>query len=370
MGTKLILLFLTILAFGVTETIQACVCAGTILSARDEAAEEFADAAVVFEGEVVPGGHLITAPRPPEFGLGVILFQVIRSYKGETGQIIEVYDDMAGSDCEFGQPEPGTKFFIYGSKGKDGSIHLRTCGRSARVQFAEADIRYARNEPAMSEDLEPPAENARLRSDPTLAERGATLNGFIRLAAGESVRDVVIGVWTLDDRGVRQGCAGLQKVKSDGTFEVRYLAPGVYVVAALDSRIIPVPRYVGESETLLLGEGQTVSSVMVRMRSEPVGTVRIRLVAPPQLRGRITVQLRDSEIDTTVGRPFPYVSAATPDVTNVAQFEGVPYGDYEVNVEITGDDLNRPSWTYNDLQVHVSGALTEAVEEMREIRKP
>jgi len=369
-GIKFSLLLLAIFVCGTTETAEACFCAGTVLNARDEAAEEFAAAAVVFEGEVLPGGHLVAAPHLPELGLGVIVLRVIRSYKGDTGQVIEIYDDMAGSDCEFGQPEPGSKFFIYGSKGKDGRIYVRSCERSGPDELAEADIRFARNEPATSEDLEPPAEKERLQSDPTLAVRGATLHGIVRPVAGESLRNLRVEVWTPDDCGVRQSSSGIQKVQADGTFDFRYLAPGVYVVTALDSGKSPVPRYRGESGTVLLGEDQISSSVTVTMHLEPVGTVRIRVAAPSELRARVTVSLRDHEANRVGGGPFPYIAAEVPDANNVALFEGVPYGMYDVDVQITGDDLNRPSWTYDDLQVQVSGALAEMVVQLREFPKP
>jgi hypothetical protein len=97
---------------GTPKTVEACVCAGTYLTDREEAAREFAEATVVFEGEVLAGGRAIQAPTRDEPGLATIVFRVIRSYKGNVGDSIELYDASAGWDCSPGALPIGGKWFV------------------------------------------------------------------------------------------------------------------------------------------------------------------------------------------------------------------------------------------------------------------
>ena len=56
MRTKMLLLFFVLSITATVRTVEACSCATSVLSDRDEVVSEFAAATLVFEGEVVPGG--------------------------------------------------------------------------------------------------------------------------------------------------------------------------------------------------------------------------------------------------------------------------------------------------------------------------
>src|ERR1700722_6292481 len=203
---------------------EACTCSDQILSDREDAARQFSVAVVVFEGEVIPGGRSIEEASQEKMGVNMTLFRVIRSYKGELSESIQIFDPMAGTDCAFGQPAPGKKYLVYGYKGKDGKIYYQACSRTGPLEYEGADLRYARGEPATKEDLSPPGEKWRLRTGPSLATRGAALRGNVHRLDGGEVSDVFLTVWSVDEKGRRENfMAATQKVNADGSYEVRFL---------------------------------------------------------------------------------------------------------------------------------------------------
>lgn len=367
MRIRVPLVCLVLLIAGTAEAARACVCADQVLNDRENVARQFAEATVVFEGEVLPGGREISAPSRDEPGLSMIVFRVLRAYKGNPEESIPLYDAMAGSDCSFGQPKPGEKFFVYGFKGKDIKIYLEACTRTQPLDSAGPDIRYARGEPATQEDLTPPGERWRLLIDPSLATRGATVHGTIRRADRADVSNVFVTIWDVDERGRREtSMAATQKVNADGTYNVRFLPPGRYRLTALDYDFKPAVRFVGEFGNISLSKGQTLSSVDVLLNPEPLGKVSIRVVAaPPELHDRLLVWLRDAQMDALGGPPYPYAQTAELDEENVASFEFVPYGLYDVYVMLTGEDVSKPSWTHDKVQVQLNGSHSETVVQLR-----
>lgn len=370
MRIKTILLIVALCSAATLRTAQACVCSNPVVSDREEATAEFQSAAMVFEGELLPGGHEIST-RNGKLGLSIIRFRVIRSYKGTSDEILEVYDASAGTDCGFGDPKPGTKFFVYGFRGKDGKIYIQACSRTAFLDSAGADIRLARNELPTKEDLAPPGERWRLYRDPTLTERGASLVGRVHRRDGGDVSHVFLTLWDVDQNGERNrvgSIAAQQKVNADGSFEIRFLPPGRYNVTAADSQVSPTTRYVGEYGNIALEERQVLPSVVVHLHAEPVGTVGVRVVAPLELHDRAFVLLRDTNMDDSKLAPYAYSQTAQIDDKNVASFDSVPYGHYNVYVMLTGDDVAEPSWTNDEVQVELNGNHAEAVVKLRKVR--
>ena len=122
-------------------------CSGPAVSDRDDAAAAFRDASVVFEGEVSASPKRIVGPTGSGWGLGVIQFRVLRTYKGNLGDSTELFDSMVGTDCGSDDLRPGQKLFVYGFEGEDHKIYLHACSRTTFLVDAGADIRFARNEP-------------------------------------------------------------------------------------------------------------------------------------------------------------------------------------------------------------------------------
>ncbi|MFI5176873.1 MAG: hypothetical protein ACHQKY_18605, partial [Terriglobia bacterium] len=342
------------------KTTEACSCSNQMLSDREDAARQFEEAAVVFEGEVIPGGSEIVAASRDKMGLSVTVFRVIRSYKGERAESIQLFDAMAGTDCALGPPPAGEKYLVYGFQGQDGKIYYHACSRTGRLESAGSDLRYARGEPATKEDLNPPGEKWRLLRDPSLATRGATLRGNVRrLDAGE-VNDVFLTVWGVDEKGRRENwIAATQKVNPDSSYEVRFLAHGHYMVTAEDMRMTPTTRFVGEYGNIALAEGQTLVAVDVILHPDPLGKVAIQVNAPAELHDRLFVWLRDVEMDSVGSAPYHYAQTANLNEKNVASFEYVPYGRYDVYVSLTEEDSTKPSWTHDKIQVQLNGNKAE-----------
>lgn len=356
---------------GGLRTAQACMCSGPAVSDRDDAAAAFRDAAVVFEGEVSASPRVMVAPNGSGWGLGVIQFRVLRTYKGNLGDSTELFDSMAGTDCGSDGLRPGQKLFVYGFEGEDHKIYLHACSRTTFLDHAGADIRFARNEAPTQEDLQPPGEKWRLYRDATLAERGASLVGTVLRDDGGDVSNASVTLWLVDENGLRNragAVAASQKVNVNGSFEIRFLTPGRYNVTAADRQGTLTTRYVGEYGNIALAERQVLSSVIVHLHAEPLGSVRVRVIAPLELHDRVIVELRDKNWDDTRLAPFAHSQTVQIDDKNVASFDSVPYGNYNVYVMLTGEDLTTPSWTHEKVQVELNGNQAEAVVKLQKVR--
>jgi hypothetical protein len=265
-----------------------------------------------------------------------------------------------------GEPKPGTKFFVYGFRGKDSKLYIEACSRTAGLEFAAADVRYARNEPATKEDLAPPGERMRLLLDPTLATSGAVLRGKVTRADGADVSDVYVTIWRVDDKGFRENyMEATQRVEKDGSYEIRYLPAGRYLGTAEDSILTKTARFVGVSENFSLDQGQSLDLAGLVLRAEPLGRVSVQVHCDPGLRDRIFVWLRDVDMDARGGPAYRYAQTANLDTKNVASFEYVPYGRYDVDVLFTGEDAMHPPWTHDPVQVELKGSSAEAEVTLR-----
>lgn len=258
---------------GSLQTAQACVCSGPAVNDREDAAAEFRDAAVVFEGEVSASPKEIVAATGSHLGLSEIQFRVLRTYKGNLGDSIQLFDSMAGTDCGSDALRPGQKLFVYGFEDKEHKIYIQACTRTTLLEFAGPDIRFARNEPPTKEDLVPPGERRRLDRDPTLKRRGASISGVVRRADGGDPSAVFITIWDVDKNGARSSIGlveATQKVNADGSFEIRYLPPGKYNVTAEDRRISSAEKCQADYGNVVLAEHQVLSHLRLTCKAERI----------------------------------------------------------------------------------------------------
>ena len=350
------------------KTTRACSCSieGTHISDREVAAGEFAAAAVVFEGEMIRLDAGSAPIKGDEIRGSMIVFRVIRSYKGDRTETIQIFDPMGGTNCGFDQSAVHGKYFVYGFQGKDGKILIQTCGRTGPLASAGPDLRYARGEPATEEDLLQPNEKWRLRNDPTLATRGATLRGKVHRPDAQALNLASLTVWRVDENGRRENhVAATQGTNRDGSYEVRILPPGRYMVTAQASGTTADERFVGEYGDISLTEAQILEGVDVTLRSEPLGKVTIQVKAPPEFQNRIIVFLRDVQMESVGSQPYKFAQDAYLDENGVATFRYVPYGSYNVRVLWTGGNLSNPLWTHDKVQVELSGKEADTVVTLR-----
>jgi hypothetical protein len=258
---------------GSLQTAQACVCSGPAVNDREDAAAEFRDAAVVFEGEVSASPKEIVAPTGSQLGLSVTQFRVLRAYKGNLGDSIQLFDSMAGTDCGSDALRPGQKLFVYGFEDKAHKIYIQACTRTAFLEFAGPDIRFARNEPPTKEDLVPPGERRRLDRDPTLKRRGASISGVVRRADGGDPSEVFITIWDVDKNGARSSIGlveAIEKVNADGSFEIRFLRHGKYNVTAEDRGIRSTEKCQADYGNVVLAERQVLSHLRLTCKAERI----------------------------------------------------------------------------------------------------
>lgn len=351
---------------GSLRTVQACVCSGSALNDRDDAAAEFRDAAFVFEGEVSAIPKEIVAPNGSQRGLSAIQFRVLRIYKGNLSDSIQLLDSMAGTDCGFDALRPGQKLFVYGFEDKEHKIYIQSCTRTTLLDFAGPDIRFARNEPPTKEDLVPPGERQRLHRDPTLETRGALVKGFVRRSDDGDVSNVFITLWDGGEEGRRIGLIGArERVNRDGSFEIRFLAPGKYNLTAEDLQNNSTAQYVADYGNVTITERQALSDLVVNLHPEPLGNVRVRVIAPPELHDRVFVWLTKGETDSDGKLPAHYGQTASLDAQSWASFDSVPYGHYDVYALLTGDDISKPSWIHDLVQIELHENHAEAVVKLR-----
>jgi len=74
------------------------------------------------------------------------------------------------------------------------------------------------------------------------------------------------------------------------------------------------------------------------------------------------------ESDSVGKFPDRYGHTVSVDVQGAASFDSVPYGHYKVYVMLKGDELTKPSWTHDEVQVELNGSHAEAVVKLRKVR--
>lgn len=353
-------LVLTLCLAGTTRPARACSCAGTPLSDRDAAAEDFGAAQAVFTGEVISAKTLIDANESGR-GLTEFNFKIIQSFKGDKSSTVTVFSSMENTDCASGM-KVGDRLFVYAFEGKDGRLYVAPCDRTTSLESAGADLRFALGQPATAQDRVPADERFRLDLEPELKTIGATLSGPVHWPEKATHGDTFVTIWEVDEQGRRIDLhLADQKVDADGRFEIRYVKPGGCFVSASDSRLGMPAKYVGVLGLVYLPEKATVAGQDITLHAEAVGTVTIHVIGASIPRERTFVVLRDVELDleTPGSSPFRFTTQTDVDSNGVATFKQIPWGRYNVSVGLYNEDVEKPSWVHDDATVTLDGPTAE-----------
>jgi hypothetical protein len=375
---RIVRAFIVFLLFGFGASAAfACSCSMPILNDRDGAAVQFKAASVVFEGEVVS----VVSPPPPvmdlsamspitrdlitknvanNVGVSEITFRVLRKYKGAPGETVEIHLDSAGSDCSI-HAKAGEKWFVYGFSGEKGALTFSRCSRTNWLEGAGADLRFAKGEPAAEEDLIPGGEKFR-RDDPELKDGGATVSGRVRRADGGSVSDVFVAILPILREEHRfLGIETEQKVAADGTFAIRFLRPGDYIVTAHDSESSPTNWFLANYWPVELKKTTKVSDVDLVMYPIPLGTIDVT-IAPPEARGtKMLLMLNDSRLWSEDMDRQVYIKNdwVVFDSKGVAHSERMTYAIYQIEIQEYDektDGYKLPSqWCQDKAEVNLNG---------------
>ena len=358
------MLLLCLCLAGMMEEAHACTCSTPVLSDRDDAANQFEAAKAVFEGEVVSVQDLKESGDPT---LTEFTFKIIQSFKGFKEPTVRVFSDSEHTTCASGI-KAGDKLFVYAFEGKQDKLYITACGRTGSLEETAADRRYARGEPATPEDRIPAGEKWRLIDDPALKHSGATFSGEVRWPEKVAIREAFVTLWEVDELSRRlDSSVAVQNTDADGSFKIRYLHTGTYLVSAEDLNWGPAVRYLGILGTVLLLEGANLDHGVIILHSEPLGTVNVRVDPPEIPREKLFVMLRDVELDheTPGSSPFHHASTTKVDSDGVARFKQMPYGRYTVWVGMDRENLAKPSWVHDDAEVILDSAYAEVSVQMR-----
>jgi hypothetical protein len=129
-----------------------------------------------------------------------VTFQVEEAFQDMPDKLVSVYG--MGTTCDY-HFEVGTRYLVYGGRGKDGRIRTGKCTRTAPLSEAAEDITF-------------------LRSLPNRA--GGSIIGRVRFANPQEQRKVIAGTVTASGRDGDHKA----RVKASGDYEVTGLPIGVF----------------------------------------------------------------------------------------------------------------------------------------------
>jgi hypothetical protein len=354
------------------QSADACGCAPTTRSDREEAALESAQSSMIFEGEVLSVGRLSSAnlsmPIPEtasgsfsNLGDSQITFRVLRKYKGPTQETVTIYSSDASKWCLV-KTTVGERWFVYGFEGKDGKLYMGACSRSNWLEAAAADVRYSRGEAATDQDLMLPDERTRVESDPMLLDHGATLSGAVGRSDRQSVSDETeLTLWELDKAGQRTGNrTATQQVNRDGTFTVRYVPAGSYLLTVEDRNWALNSRFIRNYGRVNLKENSTLTDLVITLEPDPLGPITVRVEPQEALLRNMWVMMTDSEFGPSNTRLFMVRETADLSPNGVAHFDRMPYANYDVYVSVYGVpySFNKspiPGWCQDETRVKLEG---------------
>ena len=115
----------------------------------------------IFEGRVVKAdlkstwakasmGDSVPADLDEDLPTMLVTFEVMHSYRGVQGPLVDVETGLGGGDCGFGF-EIGRQYLVYADRTESGQLETGICNATAPIEQSAANLAYLRGESVIFE---------------------------------------------------------------------------------------------------------------------------------------------------------------------------------------------------------------------------
>ncbi len=299
-----------VLSFGLTKEARACGCVMSFV--KYQPCSAYRNANVVFAGTVTEVGPMLPVKGSDGelFSANgrVTRFKVDDGFRGVTGDVVETTE--RGTSCDF-HFKTGERYFVYGTRDPlDGLIYAHSCSSTKSMQYAAADLEFAR---------------AVARGDSLPGLIGVVNRETRQSAASYRAQKPIEGVEVVAEGN---GRSLTTKTSSDGRFQFYGLAPGKYRVRARtppELRNLYGPEFVdvAVTEGRCNGAAFTVTSL-----STVTGSVVDQSGKPAKIRvSLVSLNEKGEEVEPAEGTVDSYSN-----LDGVYKFDWVAPGTYRVSI--------------------------------------
>jgi hypothetical protein len=191
---------------------------------------------IIFEG-VVENQQLlagtVAAPQSSASSSSVSLqrairFRVLRAYRGDVSGMVTVLTGSGDADCGF-DFDTGSQYLVYADRVDDNTLRTSICSGTSLSQHAAPALRVLRGEDPAQEDLL----DAKNYYEKFAPQWTGTVCGRITKPDGTLLAKAWIEMTQVrDDTILPNTAAESATANSDGTFSIRYIRPGKYLLTA------------------------------------------------------------------------------------------------------------------------------------------
>jgi len=178
---------------------------------------------------------------------------------------------------------------------------------------------------------------------------GITVQGRVTLAvAGKTSSQTMVTL--MDAKFRRGGMERMARVAEDGTFQLKNVAPGEYILMAMAMDMSDPMNPLRTQKRLEVGTADIDVDMVIGAGAEVKGRIVFEAMTPPEL-GRMMVYLRGEDFESMLGGGFAQVKKEEERFTFTAGplqagryhagVHGLPEGAYLSEVRVGGRDMSR-----------------------------
>jgi hypothetical protein len=215
----------------------------------------------------------------------VVTIRVSRSYRGHIEGPVTVVTGMGGGDCGF-DFETGEEYLMYTDSISGGILFTSICTGTTPMKEAGASLRYLRGEPASADDLLDP----RSYYSKFLPQWTGTVCGRVTKPNGSPLGKAQVVMSQVRDEPLPPKTESDPDLsKPDGSFCVKYVSPGKYLLTAEDNDYDAGIRWMGyypsvtkhsEAVPIEVKAGAKLTDLRFTVQKQSLFTVRFRVVTP------------------------------------------------------------------------------------------